>query len=119
MRSCLGSRPLGLDVWYLGVTALLLCGAVKWSRACDIVSASACPPKPDIELKEKSLAEYCEAYKQNLECVYQKYSGCEEHEMYATAMKSMQRALRIKVKQILQLCIEHQLEIDVPIDTGS
>lgn len=82
---------------------------LTWS--CDIVGASACPHKPDNDLKEENFEEYCNKYKQNLECVYKKYKGCDRKEKYVEAMESMVKGLRKKAKQIEKLC---EIDIDVP-----
>jgi hypothetical protein len=91
---------------------LMICfQLVKVSHSCDIVGASACPHKPENDLKEENLDEYCEKYKQNLECVFKKYSGCDKREKYVEAMESMVRGLRKRAKQIERLC---EIDINIP-----
>ena len=82
-------------------------------NCCDIVGASACPHKPDNDLKEENIDEYCNKYKQHIECVYKKYKGCDKKEKYVEAMESMVKGLRKKAKQIEALC---EIDIDVPAE---
>lgn len=83
-------------------------------HGCDIVGASACPHKPDNDLKEENFEDYCNKYKLHIECVNKKYSGCDKKDKYAEAMDSMVRGLRKKAKQIAELC---EFEIDIPQPT--
>lgn len=89
----------------------LVSSLIKPSLECDIVGASACPHKPDNDLKEENFEEYCIKYKQNLECVFKKYQGCDRKEKYVEAMESMVKGLRKKAKQIEKQC---EIDIDVP-----
>ena len=91
--------------------ALVYFNHIQVTSSCDIVGASACPHKPDNDLKEENFEEYCNKYKQNLECVYKKYKGCDRKEKYVEAMESMVKGLRKKAKQIEKLC---EIDIDVP-----
>ena len=72
--------------------------------------AQACPHKPENDLKDENFEEYCDKSKQNLECVFKKYIGCEKGR-YADHMESMVRGLRKKAKKIETLC---ELDIDIP-----
>jgi hypothetical protein len=72
--------------------------------------ATGCPHKPDNDLKDENLEEYCDKYKQNLECVFKKYVGCDKGR-YAEHMESMVKGLRKKAKKIETLC---ELELDIP-----
>lgn len=95
------------------VLVLVLVCQFKTSKACDIVGASACPHKPDNDLKEENFEDYCLKYKLNLECVYKKYKGCDKKEKYVEAMESMIKGLRKKAKQLAKQC---DIEIDIPDD---
>lgn len=98
---------------FLFLFVLLAC--FKASNACDIVGASACPHKPDNDLKEENFDDYCNKYKLNIECIYDKYKGCEKKDKYADAMNSMIRGLKKKAKQLSEDCeIEIQLADDKP-----
>ena len=77
---------------------------IQFSSACDIVGASACPHRPDNELKEENFPIYCEQFKKNLECVAKKYKGCDRMDTYTLAMKSMIQVLKRKAKEIEELC---------------
>lgn len=66
--------------------------------------ASACPHRPDNEMKEENFPIYCEQFKKNLECVAKKYKNCDRMETYTLAMKSMIQVLRRKAKEIEELC---------------
>ncbi|CAF0896963.1 unnamed protein product [Brachionus calyciflorus] len=86
-------------------------------EACDIVGASACPHKPDNDLKEENFDEYCNKYKSNIECIYKKYKGCDKREKYVEAMESMIKGLKKKAKQISEDCeIEIELVDEKPKD---
>ncbi|RMZ96915.1 hypothetical protein BpHYR1_044667 [Brachionus plicatilis] len=87
---------------FLFVFVLLAC--FKSSNTCDIVGASACPHKPDNDLKEENFDDYCNKYKLNIECIYEKYQGCEKNDKYADAMESMKRGLKKKAKQLSEDC---------------
>lgn len=91
--------------------SLFFLNLISTSSSCDIVGASACTHKPDKDLKEENFDEYCEKYKQHLECVYSKYKGCDKKEKYVEAMESMIKGLRKKAKQIEALC---EFDIDIP-----
>jgi hypothetical protein len=93
---------------------LLIINSIQFTYQCDIVGASACPFKPENELKEENFEEYCKKYKDHIECVYKKYKGCDRKEKYVEAMDSMVKGLRKKAKQIGDLC---EIEIDVPVVT--
>ena len=93
---------------------LLTFDSIKQTHECDIVGASACPHKPENDLKEENFEEYCNKYKQHIECVYKKYKGCDRKEKYVEAMESMVKGLRKKAKQISDLC---EIDIDVPVVT--
>ena len=84
---------------------------VQTTLGCDIVGASACPHKPDNDLKEENLEEYCNKYKQHLECVYKKYKGCDRKEKYVEAMESMIKGLRKRARQMEKVC---ETDIAIP-----
>lgn len=67
---------------------------------CDVIGATYCIHKPEKDLKEENFEEYCEKYKEHLECVYSKYKGCDKKEKYVEAMESMIKGLRKKAKQV-------------------
>ena len=98
---------------FLLISIVVLINFLRFSSSCDIVGASACPHKPDNDLKEENFEEYCAKYKQNLECVYGKYKGCDRKEKYVEAMESMIKGLRKKAKSIEALC---EIDIDIPVD---
>lgn len=93
---------------------LITINFIQFANTCDIVGASACPHKPDNDLKEENFEEYCNKYKQHIECVYKKYKGCDRKEKYVEAMESMVKGLRKKAKQIMELC---ENEIEIPLQT--
>jgi hypothetical protein len=95
---------------YMLFVLWLVTQQIELSSSCDIVGASACTHKPDKDLKEENFDEYCEKYKQHLECVYSKYKGCDKKEKYVEAMESMIKGLRKKAKQIETLC---EMDIDI------
>ncbi len=95
------------------ILLIILLNLLNLTTACDIVGASACPHKPDNDLKEENFEEYCEKYKQHLECVYKKYKGCDRKEKYAEAMDSMVKGLRKKAKQLEGQC---EIDIDIPAE---
>lgn len=82
----------------------VLIASFRTGNSCDIVGASACPHKPDNDLKEENFDDYCNKYKLNIECIYDKYRGCEKKEKYADAMESMIRGLKKKAKQLTEDC---------------
>jgi hypothetical protein len=53
------------------ITLLILICNDDFVESCDIVGASACPHRPEKDLKQDDFDEYCEMYKLNLECVYE------------------------------------------------
>lgn len=67
---------------------------------CDVIGATYCIHKPDKDMKEENIEEYCNKYKEHLECVYSKYKGCDKKEKYVEAMESMIKGLRKKAKQV-------------------
>lgn len=73
--------------------------------SCDVIGATYCIHKPDKDLKEEKFEEYCDKYKEHLECVYSKYKGCDKKEKYIEAMESMIKGLRKKAKQVTILII--------------
>jgi hypothetical protein len=109
-RSIYSSKFLLIQLFLL----LLFFNSIKLTFECDIVGASACPHKPENDLKEENFEEYCNKYKQHIECVYKKYKGCDRKEKYVEAMESMVKGLRKKAKQISELC---EIDIDVPVVT--
>lgn len=108
MHSTVISR-LGLAL--LALTTLQLTWLTEPTQACDIVGASACPHKPDADLKEENLEEYCQKYKQHLECVYKKYKGCDKKEKYVEAMESMVKGLRKRARQLEKVC---EMDVGIP-----
>lgn len=89
---------------FLGQLVIFLIFLTRSLDACDIVGASACPHRPDNDLKEENFPIYCEQFKKNLECVAKKYKGCDRMETYTLAMKSMVQVLKRKAKEIEELC---------------
>lgn len=67
---------------------------------CDVMGATYCIHKPAKDLKEENFEEYCDKYKEHLECVFSKYKGCDKKEKYVEAMESMIKGLRKKAKQV-------------------
>lgn len=80
---------------------IMLVSIVPVVQACDVMGATYCIHKPEKDLKEENLEEYCDKYKEHLECTYSKYKGCDKKEKYETAMESMIRGLRKKAKQVI------------------
>jgi hypothetical protein len=99
----------------LQFVCLILAISIRTYETCDIVGASACPHKPEADLKDENFNEYCTKYKDHIECVYKKYKGCDRKEKYVEAMDSMVRGLRKKAKEIIELC---EIEVDIPLTTA-
>jgi hypothetical protein len=97
-------------IFYSSILLSLACMLMKSSQACDVVGATACPHKPETDLKDENLELYCSKYKDHLECVYKKYKGCDRKEKYVEAMESMVRGLRKRARQMEKVC-----EIDIAI----
>jgi flavorubredoxin len=75
-------------------------------ESCDVVGATYCIHKPDKDLKDENIEEYCDKYKEHLECVYSKYKGCDKREKYVDAMESMIKGLRKKANQVRKLFVD-------------
>ena len=59
------------------------------SSACDIIGATGCPHKPENSLKNEDFIDYCTQYRAHLQCVFEKYKGCDQGGKHANAMRSM------------------------------
>lgn len=88
------------SVGFILLSLMFVFMVVPRVEPCDVIGATYCIHKPDKDLKEENLEEYCEKYKEHLECVYSKYKGCDKKEKYVEAMESMIKGLRKKAKQV-------------------
>lgn len=98
---CLLSAPsFSSSPLFLCLLFFVFCLVIPRVAPCDVIGATYCIHKPDKDLKEENLEEYCDKYKEHLECVYSKYKGCDKKEKYVEAMESMIKGLRKKAKQV-------------------
>ena len=89
---------------WLRLLAAVLVAVLGAASGCDILGATGCPHEPETELKIDNLDEYCDMYKQHLECVNDKYKGCDKSKKYAAAMGSIVKGLYRKIYKIQKTC---------------
>ncbi|KAI3385170.1 hypothetical protein SNEBB_001219 [Seison nebaliae] len=90
----------------IGITLSIIITLLQFHliKSCDIVGASACPPKPDKDLRQDDFAAYCNQAKNNILCIWDKYAFCEHNTEYKSAIDDMIERLEWKAYDLSEDC---------------